>query len=173
MPTDRRIVLDDRSQLSETALDESLALLSLLDSAEPSEATHTSTPPHESGTVYDAQFLDHLSWLCDPLPEGKTVAAIGVQHSRDRYKFWIASNNGCRSSVKRHLQWLLRTFQEVIEGRTTRDAARKDIFQRSIEISSERVKNYLARLAKVVVHCSRLKRTCGTGKNLQVIAPAE
>src|SRR5690349_10950180 len=104
MPLAKWIMVDDRSQSSETALDEALALLSLLDPAEAPEDSDTSSRPNESITNLSKRFLDHLSWLCDPLPGGKTVTGIGVQESWDRCKFWLASNNGYRRPVKRHLK---------------------------------------------------------------------
>jgi hypothetical protein len=103
------------------------------------------------------------------LPGGKTVAGIGVEESQDGYKFWIASNNGCRRPVGRHLQWLLEVLEQLVDGRMTRDAVRHAIFERSVKLSSERVKNYTAHLVKVVSHCSQLQQTCERGKSSPVL----
>lgn len=164
MPLAKRIMVDDRSKSSETALDEALALLSLLDPAEAPEDTHTSSRPNQSITKLGKRFLDHLSWLCDPLPRGKTVAAIGVQESRNGCKFWIASNNGCRSPVKRHLKWLLEILGQLVDGHMTINAVQHAIFEESIALGSQRVNNYIAQLVKVESHCSRLEQTCDRGK---------
>jgi hypothetical protein len=163
MPRHRRYTLDDPVKLLETAFEEALALLSLLDPTEPPGEACASQSPSQTISDRGKRFLDHLSWLCDPLSRGRTVAGIGVEESQDGSKFWIASNNGCKRPVKRHLQWLLRILEKLVDGRMTTDAVRNQIFERSIELSSERVKNYVTQLTKVESHCFQLQQTCEKG----------
>ena len=157
-------MLDNRGLSSESALDEALVLLSLLDPAEPSGDIRNSKRPTQSITKLGKRFLDHLSWLCDPLPKGRTVAGIGVQESENGCKFWIASNNGCSPSVIRHLRWLLKILRELIDGHMTKDAALQGIFEQSVELSSQRVENYGDQLMRVESRCSQLEQTCDTGR---------
>lgn len=157
---------------SEAALDEYLALLSLLD-PEPALNSKTGFPTvKRSETVTSGQkFLDHLSWLCDPLPRGKTVASIAVQERPNESRFCIANNNGSSNEVVKHLQWLLLRLRQFLDRPEAKMSIFKAIFRRSIKLSHKRISNYLAQLREVASRCLQLQETNETGRGQPFIIP--
>lgn len=172
MPAKDPITGNRRDRQSEAALDEYLALLSLLDPA-PALNPKTGCPTvKRPETVTSGQkFLDHLSWLCDPLPRGKTVASIAVQDGPNETKFWIANNSGNSSAVEKHLQWLLLRLRQFTDNPEAKASIFKAIYWKSVRFNHKRIGNYLVQLSKVAPHCLQLQETNQTGRDQLPLVP--
>lgn len=152
-------------------LGEYVALLSFLDPPTTPDTKTKSQIKRPLSRTSGQKFLDHLSWLCDPLPRGRTVASIAVQGSSSGSNFWIASNNGSSRGVKKHLQWLLGRLRQLVDGSETREVVCKEIFRKSVNFSRERVRNYLEQLKTIASHCLLLQETNERGKDCLQLRP--
>jgi hypothetical protein len=142
----------------ENSLDEGITLLSLLNPQDQcSSLRKVAQIGSSKKTARWILFLDHLCWLCDPEPGGKTVASTAVQKTSAGSKFWLASNNGRCPSVERHFKWLLGTLCQLVKGLQTEREVFNQVFTRSVSFSHKRISEYSEKLNSFASHVRRLK----------------
>lgn len=89
------------------------------------------------------RYVDQLCWLCDFECGGKSIASIAVQASSPGPVYWLAINKKFAAKALSYLDWILSELVKL-HGLSSdqQQKVEAEIVARSIEMSSDRVKNY-------------------------------
>ncbi|KAH6999482.1 hypothetical protein EDB80DRAFT_765980 [Ilyonectria destructans] len=108
-------------------------------------------PASDRNSEIRRDFLDSFAYLCDIEKGGATVTATGLQKLEHSDILWLAANEGIRSVVLSYADDLRGILVNV--NPETEVEARKDVFQRAIEMCSPRLAFYNEWLRKYATNC--------------------
>lgn len=147
-------------------LHEGLLAMDLIQHADPESCEHSRQARRRTEGQLNPwhRFLDSVADLCQSQRAGLNVTAIAVQMLDSKCVWWLSMNKASaldveprerppRINLDRHLSWILGQLRQVLCSTTTRqrlEQCSKDIADRSIECSSQRIHNHHRRLVSVI-----------------------
>jgi len=138
---------------------EPLVLLRIL---EPTREGHTVLCKSDNLKMTRRKCLDHLSWICDYEPGGKTVTAIATEDTVDGIKYWLSTNEKPMKKSSVHLEWVLRELASahLLSPGEIAELESK-LIKRCIAFSVKKLKHYSRRMISFVRRTEQLLTTTG------------